>query len=82
MPFDTVKMTPFIKDPGIHPDSEAIAKAIISLAHNMNLKVVAEGVETEDQWRFLKENGCDQVQGYFFCHPLPEASLVAFLREG
>ena len=51
--------------------------AIITLAHNLRLKVVAEGVETEDQLRFLQLLRCDEIQGYFFSKPLPAEKLVA-----
>ena len=49
-------------------------------AHSMGLKVVAEGVETEEQLDILKEKGCDFVQGYFFSKPLPAREFVAFFE--
>jgi len=51
--------------------------AIITLAHNLRLRVVAEGVETEDQLRFLQLLRCDEIQGYFFSKPLPADKLVS-----
>ena len=51
--------------------------AIITLSHNLRLKVVAEGVETEDQLRFLQLLRCDEIQGYFFSKPLPADTLVS-----
>jgi diguanylate cyclase (GGDEF)-like protein/PAS domain S-box-containing protein len=63
-------------------DDIAIARALISLAHNLRLKVVAEGVEREEQLTFLSEEGCDMVQGYFFCKPVSAADLEAMLSQG
>ena len=61
----------FISGIKIDSKEEAIAKTIINLGHNLNIKVNAEGVETEEQLRFLRDNGCDYVQGYIFSKPLP-----------
>ena len=52
--------------------------AIISLSHSLSLEVVAEGVETEDQVKYLIEHGCDSIQGYYFSRPLP-AKIVSGL---
>ena len=49
----------------------AITTAIIEMSHHLSLKVVAEGVETQEQFAFLEENGCDLIQGYLFSRPLP-----------
>ncbi|KGS10864.1 hypothetical protein OA77_30225, partial [Pseudomonas coronafaciens] len=57
------------------------AKAIIELAHSLALKVIAEGVETPEQLTFLRENRCDQIQGYLISKPLPLAELEAFLSR-
>ena len=59
----------------------AIAKAIIAMGHALNLQVVAEGVETQEQVNFLKENGCDQVQGYFYSRPQRVENLTEFLNN-
>ena len=59
-----------------------IARAIISLAHNLKLKVVAEGVETRDQLTFLREHDCDEMQGFYFSEPLSAEQLHHTLREG
>jgi EAL domain-containing protein (putative c-di-GMP-specific phosphodiesterase class I) len=58
---------------------QAIFKAILSLGHNLGLRVVAEGVETAEQYYFLRDVGCDEVQGYFFSMPVPVADYEALL---
>jgi EAL domain-containing protein (putative c-di-GMP-specific phosphodiesterase class I) len=63
-------------------DDSAIVRAIISMAHNLRLVVVAEGVETRKQLDFLKVLHCDQIQGYFFSEALPAESFASLLREG
>lgn len=72
----------FVRDIPHDPDSVAIAKAIIGLAHTLNLRVIAEGIETEKQFEFFKEHGCDEIQGYYFSIPLPEAAFRKALSEG
>ncbi len=77
LPLQTLKIDQsFIRDLGRSPDDEALVKTIISLAHNLNLKVVAEGVETEQQFHFVKQYGCDTVQGYLFGKPVAGAEIL------
>jgi diguanylate cyclase (GGDEF)-like protein/PAS domain S-box-containing protein len=79
-PIDKIKIdSSFIRDVTSDPDDAAITRAIIAMAHSMNLKVVAEGVETEGQFRFLSDNGCDEVQGYLFNRPVPHGDAAALL---
>jgi EAL domain-containing protein (putative c-di-GMP-specific phosphodiesterase class I) len=59
----------------------AVVKTIIDLAHNFKLKTVAEGVETEDQASFLRQLGCDEMQGYLFGKPLPPVELETLLTK-
>lgn len=71
----------FVRDisaTGGHDDG-VLAKAIISLGHSLHLNVVAEGVETQEQWRFLAANGCDEIQGYFYSRPLPPEECARHL---
>jgi len=70
----------FVNDIGVHADDEAIALAIISMAKSLNLKVVAEGVETERQMAFLRKHDCDQIQGYYFSKPISSDQLTAMVR--
>ncbi len=81
-PVDTVKIDrSFIRDITSDPDDAAITAAIISMAKALNLKVVAEGVETEEQLAFLRSHGCDEMQGYLFRRPLQPEEATALLRE-
>lgn len=81
-PIDKLKIDiAFIREVTFNPQDAAIARTIIELAHSLNLQVIAEGVETREQLAFLTDNGCDQVQGYLFCRPLPARELEALLRD-
>jgi EAL domain-containing protein (putative c-di-GMP-specific phosphodiesterase class I) len=70
----------FICDTPRHEGDCAIAKSIISLASNLNLDVVAEGVETAEQLAFLQENGCSVIQGFYFSKPLDINAFTAYLN--
>ncbi len=82
-PIESVKIDrSFINDVAVDPDDAAIVSAVIAMAHNLRLKVVAEGVETVEQIRFLRERNCDEVQGYLVSRPiLPELVRDFVLRR-
>ena len=78
LPIDALKIDQsFVRDATTDQDDAAIVMAITTLAHNLRLKVVAEGVETEEQLRFLQLLRCDEIQGFFFSKPLPADLLVS-----
>jgi diguanylate cyclase (GGDEF)-like protein len=79
-PISTLKIDKsFVRDLGRSSGDEAIASSIIGLAHRLKLRVIAEGVETEQQRSFLRENGCDEMQGYLFSRPLAPEKLAQLL---
>jgi diguanylate cyclase (GGDEF)-like protein/PAS domain S-box-containing protein len=81
-PIDTVKIDKeFLRDVTSDETAAAIVSYVINLAHTLQLNVVAEGVETEEQYTFLRHYGCDQMQGYLFSKPLPAGEILPFLRQ-
>jgi diguanylate cyclase (GGDEF)-like protein/PAS domain S-box-containing protein len=70
----------FIRDVAVNPDDAAITAAIISMAKNLNLKVIAEGVENDAQMSFLRAHHCDEIQGYYFSKPLAVEQVADKLR--
>jgi predicted signal transduction protein with EAL and GGDEF domain len=81
LPLDAMKIdVSFIRNVLSNPNDAAIVKTIIAMAHNLNLKVVAEGVEDEQQLNFLEEHQCDSIQGYFFSPPVPAEKFEELLR--
>jgi EAL domain-containing protein (putative c-di-GMP-specific phosphodiesterase class I)/ActR/RegA family two-component response regulator len=81
-PFDKLKMDiSFVREVTYDPGSAAIARTIIAMAHNLNLRVIAEGVETEGQLAYLRAHGCDEMQGFYFSRPVPAGDFEALLRE-
>ena len=81
-PADRIKIDQaFVRNIGVDPDDEAIVRATISMAHDLNRVVVAEGVEIEQHLDFLRGEGCEVLQGFLFCRPLPAASFENLLGE-
>jgi diguanylate cyclase (GGDEF)-like protein/PAS domain S-box-containing protein len=83
MPLSELKIDKsFVDDTPDDADACAIVKTILSLAKSLNLKTVAEGVETKEQLVFLRNEGCDEMQGYLFSKPLPATEMATLLNEG
>ena len=81
-PLDVLKIDrSFIKDLPTSTSDAAITNAILTLAHGLELEVVAEGVETVEQLEFLRDRGCDEGQGYYFGRPLPLAQFKQLLAQ-
>lgn len=79
-PIDTLKIDrSFVRDIAINQDDASIVSSIISLAHNLKLNVIAEGVETASQMDILRAQGCNEMQGYYFCKPLPSDQIETLL---
>ncbi|GGC65103.1 hypothetical protein GCM10011396_10110 [Undibacterium terreum] len=80
-PFDYVKIDQsFVRDINTNSGDAAIAKAVISMAHSLGLRVIAEGVETDAQCEFLCNHLCDEIQGHFFSRPISAGEIENFLR--
>ncbi|MBD1835717.1 EAL domain-containing protein [Cyanobacteria bacterium FACHB-472] len=81
-PLHTLKIArEFIKDLATSPKDAAVIQAIVALAHGLSLGVVAEGVETLEQWNFLQSSKCDAMQGYFFSRPLAPEAVIQLLSN-
>lgn len=82
LPIDRIKIDKsFITDVPDSKSDAGITQAIITMGHNLNLKVIAEGVENDSQWEFLRAAGCDQVQGFRFGHPEHAALIPSYLGK-
>ncbi len=83
LPLDTLKIDrSFVRDLEHNSDDAAICAAIIAMAHTLDLKVVAEGVETKEQMDYLRDQGCDEIQGFLISKPLPASELEKrFLKK-
>ena len=81
-PVDKLKLDQsFVKDITTDPDDLSIARAVIAMAHGLRLTVIAEGVETAEQLALLAENGCDEIQGYYFSRPVDADACARMLGE-
>jgi len=81
-PVDSLKIDrSFVQDLPGDADDVAITRAVIAMAHSLKLRVVAEGVETREQLQFLRDHGCDDVQGYFFGRPMPAPEFAQALAN-
>lgn len=81
LPLDRLKIDrAFIKDLPDH-DNGAIAALVVALGAKLGLKTIAEGVETQAQADFLKQLGCDEVQGFMYAKPMPEVELIQYIES-
>ncbi len=82
-PIDQVKIDQsFVRDIGQNDNDLVLVKVIVSMAHGLGMKVIAEGVETEAQCEVMRTSRCDEIQGFFFSHPIAAPAIEALLREG
>ncbi|GEM_PF-1180176 len=83
LPIDLLKIDQsFVKDLPSNVNDTAICRAIIAMAHSLNLRVLAEGVETEEQMQFLRKENCDEMQGYLYSKPISADEISEMIRQG
>ena len=81
--FDIIKIDmSFVRQIETNTKTRSIIRFIIEMAHTMDIKIIAEGAETKEQVEFLRDNGCDYIQGYYFYKPMPEEEFVKLLDAG
>ena len=82
LPIDSVKIDrSLILDLPRSADAAALSRAVVAMAHSLNIRVTAESVETREQWEFLRELGCEEMQGNFFSAPVPADIVASILRQ-
>jgi EAL domain-containing protein (putative c-di-GMP-specific phosphodiesterase class I) len=82
-PLDTLKMDlAFIRDVASDPSAAGVVTGVIAMAHSLNLRVVAEGVDSEDQAKVLREMDCDEVQGFLYAGALPPREFLDYMQKG
>jgi diguanylate cyclase (GGDEF)-like protein/PAS domain S-box-containing protein len=83
LPIDTIKIDrSFVCDVTTNSNDAEMASALIAMAHNLNMKVTAEGVSTAEQIHFLRDQGCDEMQGYFFSKPMNSEHARSYIEKG
>ena len=82
LPIDAIKIDRAFVSGGTEGDYLSVASTIVRLAHSLEAEVIAEGVETMDQFRFLRSIGCINAQGYLFSTPVKPGRIVELIREG
>jgi EAL domain-containing protein (putative c-di-GMP-specific phosphodiesterase class I) len=82
LPLDALKIDQsFVRQISVH-GSNALVTAVISMARNLKLRVIAEGIETQEELDFLQAHQCDEAQGYYFSEPVPANEFMGLLRRG
>ncbi|ANU15520.1 diguanylate cyclase/phosphodiesterase (GGDEF & EAL domains) with PAS/PAC sensor(s) [Planococcus halocryophilus Or1] len=82
-PLNNLKIAqPFVQDMATNPSDKALVEAMVFIAHNLNMSVIAEGVETEEQLALLKDLGCDEIQGYLYSKPLSADQFTELIVKG
>jgi EAL domain-containing protein (putative c-di-GMP-specific phosphodiesterase class I) len=81
-PIDSIKIDrSFVRDVTTNLEDASICGAIVAMAHTLCIKVIAEGVETQEQWHYLKTLGCDEVQGFLVSKPVPVPEFEHFVAN-